>query len=82
MKQVNDLKFLYSDTNQKWEIVQVSDSGSTFVIMFFDKGSEGYNIRFVGKRPFEYTDPAVLWSLMRYADRFLEAEFNLEEDLS
>lgn len=43
------------------------------------KDKEGYSLKFIGSRPFEYDDIDTLWSLLKYANKVLEAQFELEE---
>jgi hypothetical protein len=47
------------------------------VVCFFRRGSEGYEIEFVGDRPFQVEKHDVLWNLMRFGQRVLDASFDL-----
>jgi len=92
-KRVEDLEFRWSDTNQSHELVQwvQYEEGQTrptnaldaneycFVIAFFREGSEGCNIEFVGNRPFRYENRDRLWGLMRYGQRIVDSESELNQ---
>jgi hypothetical protein len=83
-KRINDLEFRYSDFNKSYEIVQWVERAAPkdehcFVLCFYNRGSEGYNIEFVGDRPFDLEDQSAFWSLLRFGQKVLDATFELEE---
>ena len=49
----NNLEFQWSDVNERYELVKWEGS-SCFVIAFFEKHKEGYDMRTVGNRFFEH----------------------------
>jgi hypothetical protein len=85
-KRVDNLEFRYAVDNRSPEIVcwEKNEQGSgeyCYTLLFYDRCKEGFNVRFVGARPFEYENQERLWALMRYGDRVLDALFRLENDL-
>lgn len=58
------------------EIVLWYEQGLYYTIMYWKKTSEGYDLVFVGDRPFDYPDVQTLWKLMKIGQDFLEDEFN------
>lgn len=83
-KRINDLELRYSDFNKSYEIVQWVERAAPkdehcFVLCFYNRGSEGYNIEFVGDRPFKLENQSAFWSLLRFGQRVLDATFELEE---
>jgi hypothetical protein len=51
-----------------------------YTLLFWRRGSEGYSIEFVGNRPFETTSLKAFWSLAKYGQAILDAEFILEKE--
>jgi len=49
-----------------------------YTVLWFRRDSEGYNIEFVGTRPFDI-DQDLIWKMMRYGNDVLEARVRLEE---
>jgi len=82
-KRIGDLEFRHIDN--KYEIVkwEASNGGYEycFTLVLFDKGKEGYSIRFIGARPLEYENQDALWAMMKYGDAVLEALFCLEKEM-
>lgn len=77
-----NIEFRYSKINKKYELVkwkpvQGEKKESCYVIAFFDKHKEGYDLRTVGERFFEDHDA---WVLGKYVLQFLNAIFNHEEE--
>jgi len=80
-----DIEFRWSSGNNKYELVkwmpQKEDSffkdPTCYVIAFFDKDKEGYNMRTIGNRFFEDKDA---WVVGKYALEFLNAIFMIEQD--
>jgi len=71
------LEFAYSEGNKGWELCKWMDNGSyNLVIAFFDRDSEGYNMRTVGNRFFEHE--GAFKAAMR-AMRMLEVIHEMEE---
>ena len=67
------------------EIVQwmknTSGQEYCYTLMFFEKDKEGFYARFIGGRPLQFENPTVLWGLMCYAQKVLDAAFKLQEDM-
>jgi hypothetical protein len=80
-----DIEFRWSDLNSKYELVKwntpTEDSffkdPTCYVIAFFDKDKEGYDMRTVGDRFFEDKDA---WVVGKYALGFLNEIFDIEQD--
>ena len=76
-----DIEFRWSKCNNKYELVkwyQSNGSGqeNCYVIAFFDKDKEYYNMRTVGDGFFEDKDA---WVVGKYALGFLNAIFEIEK---
>ena len=67
------------------EIVQWAKNKSgqeyCYTLLTFEKDTEGFYARFVGDRPMQFENPTVLWGLMHYAQKVLDAAFKLQEDI-
>ena len=51
-----------------------------FTVVSWTKGSEGWDLKFCGDRPFDNSvDTEQLWELMRYGNTVANAAFRLEE---
>ena len=49
-----------------------------FTVIWWKRNSEGWNIEFIGARPFEQeTDD--IWNLMKYGQSVMDAVFQLEQ---
>jgi len=80
-----DIEFRWCKMNNKYELVKwntpAEDSffkdPTCYVIAFFDKDKEGYDMRTVGDRFFEDKDA---WVVGKYALEFLNAIFMIEQD--
>ena len=77
-----DIEFRWSKCNKKYELVkwyQSNGSGqeNCYVIAFFDKTKEGYDLRTVGNRFFEDKDA---WVVGKHAIEFLNAMFAVERE--
>jgi hypothetical protein len=67
-----------------YEIVEWLGAGTSkqycITVLSWSKGSEGWDIKFIGDRPFSDTiDTDDLWALMRYGNTVTNAVFRLEE---
>lgn len=86
MKRINDLEIRYSNFNKMYELVQWNkkETGEEycFVIAFFRKGKEGCNIEFIGNRPFLNDNSELVWTMLKYGQSVVDAEFNLEESIA
>ena len=76
------IEFRWSTCNNKYELVkwyQSNGSGqeNCYVIAFFDKDKEGYDMRTIGDRFFEHKDA---WVVGKYALEFLNAIFDIEKE--
>jgi hypothetical protein len=77
-----NIEFRWSTCNNKYELVkwyQSNGSGqeNCYVIAFFDKDKEGYDMRTIGDRFFEHKDA---WVVGKYALEFLNAIFDIEKE--
>jgi hypothetical protein len=77
-----NIEFRWSTCNNKYELVkwyQSNGSGqeNCYVIAFFDKDKEGYNMKTIGDRFFEHKDA---WVVGKYALEFLNAIFDIEKE--
>jgi hypothetical protein len=74
-----NIEFRWCKHNNKYELVkwnQNPNSETCYVIAFFDKDKEGYNMITVGNRFFEDKDA---WVVGKYALEFLNAIFDIEK---
>ena len=83
MKKIGNLEVRYSKLNQGYELVQWfdvdNDNKHCIVVAFFQEGSEGCNIEFVGSRPFNTGESlGTLWALLKYGQTIVDAEFELD----
>jgi hypothetical protein len=76
-----NVEFRWSKCNKKYELVKwyKNDKGgeNCYVIAFFDKDKECYDMRTIGDRFFEDKDA---WVVGKYALGFLNAIFEIERD--
>lgn len=75
-----DIEFRWSNCNNKYELVkwyQNPNGKKCYVIAFFDKDKEGYDMRTIGDRFFEDKDA---WVVGKYGLEFLNAIFQIEQD--
>ena len=77
-----DIEFRWSNCNKKYELVKWfqrngSEKENCYVIAFFDKDKECYNMRTIGDRFFEDKDA---WVVGKYGLEFLNAIFQIEQD--
>ena len=78
-----DIEFRWSKCNNKYELVKwktpTEDSffkdPTCYVIAFFDKNKEGYDMRTIGDRFFEDKDA---WVVGKYGLEFLNEVFEIE----
>jgi len=62
------------------EVVSYEQGDYCFTIAVWDKDKEGYNLRYIGTRPFEVNNQEQLQKLFRYGQAILDAEFNFNEE--
>ena len=75
-----NIEFRWSPVNNKYELVKWQECEGKeycYVIAFFDKGKEGYDLHTVGSRFFEDKDA---WVVAKYGLEFLNAIFMIEQD--
>jgi hypothetical protein len=78
-----NVEFRWSKLNNKYELVKWMEDPygfkdpTCYVVAFFDKDKEGYDMRTVGDRFFEDKDA---WVVGKYALEFLNAIFQIEKD--
>ena len=81
---INNLEFRRNSAGRSPEIIKwsVNNTGAEFcfTLLWYIKGKEGWEIQFVGDRPFhEAEEPIELFELMRYGQTVLDAETRLME---
>jgi len=86
IKTIHIISFVWSDTNNSYEILQEFDDGIRIVIAFVVEVTESADIHFVGSRPFDAVDSGSidlndLWRLFRYASNYVENEVRFEDTL-
>ena len=75
---LGQIGFKYSKINKSYELVRwINDSKTCYVIAFFRKGSEGYDMETVSDRFFEDHDA---WVVGKHALAFLNEVFEAEEE--
>jgi len=81
-----NIEFRWSKCDNKYELVKWNEDPyglngfkpeTCYVIAFFDKGKEGYDMRTIGNRFFEDKDA---WVVGKYALEFLNAIFMIEQN--
>ncbi len=73
-----NIEFRWSKCNNKYELVRWHECEGKeycYVIAFFDKGKEGYDMRTISSRFFEDKDAFVVG---KYAIEFLNETFEIE----
>ena len=74
-----DIEFRWSKFNNKYELVKwykdCNQKELCYVVAFFDKGSECYDMRTIGDRFFEDKDA---WVVGKYGLEFLNEVFEIE----
>lgn len=73
---LNDVEFKWGKLNKKWELVQWESDQANFVIAFFERDEEGYEMHAVGDRFFQAGEDA--WLVSKHAQSFLNALFERE----
>jgi hypothetical protein len=74
-----NVEFRWSKLNNKYELVKWQECEGKeycYVIAFFDKGSECYDMRTIGDRFFEDKDA---WVVGKYGLEFLNEVFEIEK---
>ena len=74
-----NIEFRWSKCNNKYELVkwnEAPNSDTCYVIAFFDKDKEGYDMRTIGTRFFEDKDA---WVVGKYGLEFLNEIFDIEK---
>lgn len=81
---VGNLEFRRNKEGRPAEIVRWARNGDgteyCYTLLWYQRGQEGFNIEFVGRRPFDAQEDN-LWEIMEYGQAILDAEFELEEKL-
>ena len=79
------VRFSPEEPNETIDLVKWDKSGDKpycFSLAYFERYSEGYRLKFVGDRPFEYIDKKdlpIIWSVLKQAQEMLDQFY--EEDL-
>jgi len=80
-----NLEFRWSEDNNRHEFIKwwskYGEEEYCIVIAFFDLSEESYEIKFVGKRPFEFENKDLLWSMLEYGQAVVDAEYKLYEQI-
>lgn len=82
-KKLGDLEFRINDGSRNPEIVRHTFAAVpvTYTLLWYNPTGEGYEIKFVGNRPF---DPEIihsdLWKLMKYGQKVCDAIFEIENE--
>ena len=77
MKTINNLEFRC--INEKFELVQwLNNKEYCIAIALFNKTLEGYDIQFVGRRPFETGFGETVWAMLKYGQAIVDAEWELD----
>ena len=83
-KRINNLEFRWSETNHSHELVQwIKKDGSKdfcIVVAFFRIDSEGCEISFVGRRPFDVGNDDLVWAMLKYGQSVVDALVILQEE--
>jgi hypothetical protein len=82
---VGDIEFRQMPERQPEIIHWKKDSTGKeycYTLMFFEKDKEGFYVILVGGRPLQYENSMSLWGLMNYAQRVLDAAFDLQRDMT
>lgn len=83
-KRIDNLEFRWSGTNQSHELVQwIKRDGSgdfCIVVAFFRIESEGCDISFVGRRPFDVENNDLVWAMLKYGQSVVDALVILQEE--
>lgn len=80
---IDDIEFRHNETD-KAEIVQWwkkpgGEKEYCITLVLWNRDREGYDVRFIGSRPFDYDNGPDLWALMKYGQRVLDALFEFQE---
>lgn len=71
-----------------WELVMwqnYNGKRSCFTLAFFKETSEGWELQFVGDRPFEYIDDdtaSTIWKALRLVNRTLNEYFKMSYEIN
>jgi hypothetical protein len=75
-----NIEFRWSKCNNKYELVRwyknTNEGEHCYVVAFFDKGKEGYDMRTIGDRFFDDKDA---WVVGKFALGFLNEIFEIEK---
>lgn len=78
------VKLRPTDKNETVELILWDEYDHTcFTLAYFYKTNEGYELKFVGSRPFRYIDDKdvkVLWSGLKHAQEILDEFFDAEDE--
>ena len=76
-----------NDVEPYWELVkwnQYRGKATCFTFAYFKKDSEGWELKFVGNRPFEYIDTEdlfTIWEALKMTDTTLNNYFKINRTL-
>lgn len=79
---IKNLEFRHFE-HRPAEIVQWAIDGGgkdfCFTVLFYERESEGYEIRFVGDRPLQYDDEEIMFAMMKYGQTVMDAKWKVEK---
>jgi hypothetical protein len=62
-----------------WNFSNNSDQEYCYTLARWEKTSEGYDLKFIGSRPFQdEIDSNLFWELAKYGQKIVDADFDLE----
>lgn len=84
-KRIGNLEFRLNDDKRSPEIVgileQKDGTETCYTLVFYERDNEGYNIHFIGPRPFdESVDRNDFWKLLKFGQKICDACFRVEQE--
>lgn len=85
-----ELRMIRPDSEDSYmQLVRWSECESMgefcYSLVHWTKHSEGYDVQFIGHRPFEYVQETAnlggFWAMLKYGNQLLDAEFEYKESL-
>lgn len=86
-QKICDLEFLWNvNCDRNAEIVRWQDSETLgkfcYTLAWWVKGSEGYDLHFIGSRPLDpEVDRVYFWELVKYGQKICDAKFEVDDFL-
>jgi len=89
IKRIDDIELRWTrgfgkDAYQYLEVVRWDENTSSikpycYTLCSWTKDKEGWDLRFIGNRPFMYHNSELLFSLCKVGQAYLDADFEFEE---